>query len=590
MDASIDREVLALLEQALEVAFPDRYVRDHASSPVVRDRALTLLSRDGGALPTGGAPRLGLSREVPDRIGAYRITGLVGEGGMGAVYRGERATGDFDHAVAIKLVRPGVLSEQLTDRLASERQTLAHLSHPNIARLFDGGSTANGEPYIVMELVDGLPLDGWLTRNPSEAERIRLFLAICDAVGFAHQNLVIHRDLTPSNVLVTADGSPKLIDFGIARPVVLENSEDRSNEPRPVENLTMTPGYGAPERKGGFPATTLSDIYSLGRLLDRLFPTPRSRDLASIFAMASADDPEERYPSADALSEDIERWRDGKPVAARRGGRWYSLSRFLARNRVAVGAATLAFTLLIFALISTIVANTRAERARVEAEQRFAQTRSLAKTLLFDVYDQVSRVPGSTSARFDVARAGLRYLDALAVDPRAPFAVRVEAGQGYARLADVIGSGAIGALGRLADSGKLLDRAEAILNAARSEHPAETTARQALASLLIERAHVALFNDNDVPRAAAASEKALALTRLDPSTDPEAARIRAAALSSQGEALSWDLHWQQALQFYDRAEAYIAGLAPSIKESKSLIRIRATNQRLIGGSEAQAAR
>ena len=204
-----------------------------------------------GAFHTGGAFHETLDdTAVPEQIGAYKITGLIGRGGMGAVYRGERVSGDFDHDVAIKVVRPGAMSDKLIARFEAERQTLASLSHPNIARLFDGGTLESGAPYIVMEYIDGLPITDFADKNnAAKAERLALFKAVCSAVSHAHQNLIIHRDITPSNVLVDKGGQVKLIDFGIAKPF----DEDAAvlDMEHSLASLSFTPGFAAPERSQG---------------------------------------------------------------------------------------------------------------------------------------------------------------------------------------------------------------------------------------------------------------------------------------------------------------------------------------------------
>ena len=204
------------------------------------------------------------------RLGHYRILKEIGRGGMAAVYAAVRADDEFDQEVAIKLVRHGMESELMVARFRQERQILAHLDHPSIARLFDGGVTPDGLPYLVMEKIDGEPIDAFCDRRRlSVEERLGLFRTVCQAVDYAHRNLVIHRDLKPSNILVTSDGTPKLLDFGIAK---LIEPEERGREteltldgPRP-----MTPDYASPEQVRGRPVTTASDVYALGVLLYRL--------------------------------------------------------------------------------------------------------------------------------------------------------------------------------------------------------------------------------------------------------------------------------------------------------------------------------
>lgn len=471
MDEAVERDALALVEAALDQPMPAEHVRRHATGPAVRERALALLSRQpSAALRTGDLADLDQSSPPPERVGAYRITGLIGQGGMGAVYRGERATGDFDHQVAIKLVRPGALGDELIERFARERQTLARLAHPTIARLLDGGTTPDGQPYIVMELVDGVPLDRWLATNPPAPARLDLFLAVCDAVGFAHRNLVVHRDLTPPNVLVTPEGAPKLIDFGIARPVGGEAAGDRAQ--------TATPGFAAPERLlPGGAATTSGDIYALGRLLERVFPEPRARDLSAVVAKATAEHPDDRYPTADALAADVQAWRDRRPVAARRGGPGYAFRRFVDRNRLSVGAGAAALVLLLAAFAGTVWALDRARAAQRAEAARFDQVRALARYLLFDLNGRMARVAGNVGARADMAGQAQRYLTILSdAAGRDRPDLRLETAQGLIRLARIQGSPTEPNIGEPAAAERNLAQARTLLADLDATRPAVAAA------------------------------------------------------------------------------------------------------------------
>jgi serine/threonine protein kinase len=204
------------------------------------------------------------------RVGAYQITGQIGVGGMGEVFRAVRADDEYRVAVAIKLVRGGQDSDFVVHRFKTERQILASLDHPNIARLLDGGTTEEGSPYFVMELIEGHPIDEYCGRHKlSITDRLKLFLQVCSAVQFAHQHLVIHRDIKPSNILVASDGVPKLLDFGIAK--ILEgNNDGAQSETTLTAFRVLTPGYASPEQIKGEPITTASDVYSLGVVLYKL--------------------------------------------------------------------------------------------------------------------------------------------------------------------------------------------------------------------------------------------------------------------------------------------------------------------------------
>ncbi|MEM8934466.1 MAG: serine/threonine-protein kinase [Acidobacteriota bacterium] len=302
---------------------------------------------------------------APDRIGRYRLTQRLGEGGTGTVYRAEPVAGG--DPVAIKILRHGPWSPQAGRRFAAERHMLARLDHPFVARLLDGGTTPNGSPYLVMELVDGEPIDVYCARHQLTIEqRIRLFMPVCAAVHEAHRNLIVHRDLKPSNILVTHGGVPKLLDFGIAK--LLEPGAESMTG----SQIPMTPRYASPEQLAGGPVTTVSDVYSLGLLLHelltgrRLFEeadTPAAvlehrvrevrpdrpslvappelqrrlrGDLDRIVGMALAEEPERRYASAAQLAEDLERHLERRPVRAQPDTLLYRLSRFVRRHQLAV--------------------------------------------------------------------------------------------------------------------------------------------------------------------------------------------------------------------------------------------------------------
>ncbi len=345
-----------------------------------------------------------------DRIGPYRILRLLGRGGMGAVFLAERDDDQFRQTVAIKLVRANILSPDTLARFKAERQILASLDHPNIAHLLDGGAAPNGMPYVVIEYIDGEPITEYCRkRHLPIRDRIHLFRKICSAVHYSHQNLIVHRDLKPGNILVTRDGEPKLLDFGIAKlldPAVPAATETRAR--------LMTPEYGSPEQVRGEPVTTASDIYALGVVLfelltgERPYDVPSTSplaveqaicmmeprrpstldrevrgDLETILLMALRKEPARRYASADRFSEDLGRYLTGYPVQAR-PDRWsYRTARFLRRNRAGTAAA-LAFALVLMAAVLTVsrqarrtagerdkavVARAQAEEARVQAEK-----------------------------------------------------------------------------------------------------------------------------------------------------------------------------------------------------------------------------
>lgn len=436
-DPDIERVALELFERYLDMdeGLRDAWLDEQTVGQLaLRARIDEIRVADRlSLLMTGGATRAIDEGKRPERIGAYAIIGTIGSGGMGTVYHGSRDAGDFTHDVAIKLIKPGVLSERLIDRFRSERQTLAQLRHPNIAQLYDGGEADDGSPYIVMELVEGLPLLEWAKgQQLTDQKRAELVSTIARAVGFAHRNLVVHRDITPTNILVTADGTAKLIDFGIAKPV---EQQAVCDEVAPsIGSLSLTPGFAAPERMQSAQVTTAADIYSLGKVLAAMV-TADNDDLAAIIARATAADSADRYPTAEALANDVDAWRSGFPVAARNGGWRYRARRFVARNRAAsvTGAAAAVGLLVAFAL--TVAAYQRADHARAAEAARFGELRSLANYMLFDLNGQLARVTGNIDARADLAKRAQAYLSALADAPNADPLLRHEVARGFTALA-----------------------------------------------------------------------------------------------------------------------------------------------------------
>lgn len=585
-DENLEREALALFEAMLEVREDgwDAWINERTRfRPALADRLSAMrIAHANANLVTGGAADAVEEPPAPVRIGAYKITDCIGRGGMGAVYRGERAAGDFSHIVAIKVIKPGLLSETLVERFQRERQLLASLSHPGIAQLYDGGETEDGSPYFIMEYVDGLPLFAWIKmQDPPRAERLRVFREICAAVAFAHRGLVVHRDLTPSNVMITDQGV-KLIDFGIARPAD-EAGERRDSSKGSVASLSLTPGYAAPERLTSSEVTTAADIYSLGKLLERLMPPgPNERELAAIIAKATANNPLARYPTADALSADVTALHDGHPVSAFSGGKRYATAKFIGRHRYFVSAATAALVLLLTAFGFTLLANARAEAALAQSERRFQETRSIAKAMLFDAFDEVSRVPGSTKAREYLARTGLSYLEALAKDERAPIDVQVEAGQGFLRLSQVMGGGQSSQLGRYQDANALLARSAEIIARLRKAHPDDPLVRSAMASLLIEQSGANLYNNNEPEKARTHAREAQALLLPIAAGAAETARIYATAIQAEGDSYGWLDDYAKAREVHQRGEAWIAALPPAIQADRGVMSVRSANVRLLG--------
>ena len=426
-------EANALLDSALDLPADERqaWLESHCTDAQLRADLIRLLAYDAAPPDALARVKLALDRQhepaAPEQVGDYRIVRLLGEGGMGSVYLAERVSADYRQPVALKLMRSGVYAAEERARFRRERQILARLEHPRIARLIDGGITPAGVPYIAMEYVDGAPITGWCDarRVPIEA-RLRLFVGVCATLQFAHQNLVVHRDLKPANILVDARGDLKLLDFGIAK--LLDSSAAEQTE---TGMRRLTPPYAAPEQYGADPITTAADIYALGVLLYELLsgtrPPPADRgaapalaartrrepdegaradargttpsallralrgDLDTIVAKALAQDPGQRYASALALGEDVQRHLDGKAVHARPPALRYRLGKFVVRHRYGVVAASIA-TLALLAASLWSLREAAAERRSAERAESAAARATAVKSFLLDLFE--SSAPG----------------------------------------------------------------------------------------------------------------------------------------------------------------------------------------------------
>jgi serine/threonine protein kinase len=456
----------------------------------------SLLSFDGeaGQVVAGaveGAAALFQSDDVGlaegDRIGVYRVIREIGRGGMGTVYLAERDDEEFRKQVAIKLVTRGLDTADLLRRFRHERQILARLDHPYIARLLDGGSTGDGRPFLVMEYVEGTRITGWCAdRMLAARERIELFRKVCAAVQSAHQNLVVHRDLKPGNILVDAEGSPKLLDFGIAKLLDPDDAPEFTLSAGGVQMLT--PDYASPEQVLSGPITTATDVYSLGVILYELLagvrphrlqnystseiervvceqdpekpstarrlaaargetpkaPPLKAGDLDNIVLKAMQKEPARRYGSATELSEDLRRYLEGLPVQAREDTLRYRARKFIRRHRAGVAAAVLLVATLAGGITVSAVEARRAER-------RFSEVRRIAHAVLYDIHDAI-RDQGSVKAREIVVKTALEYLDGLARESAGDPSIQLELAQAYERVGDVQGNATQSSLGRTEDA------------------------------------------------------------------------------------------------------------------------------------------
>jgi len=435
-------------------------------------------------------------------VGQYRLLEKIGAGGMGDVFRAERADGLFERAVAIKVIRTSVHGADVTRRFLGERQILASLQHPNIVTLLDAGATQAGQPYIVMELVDGAPLNTYCRdRGLTLDARLRLFVHVCRAVQYAHQRAIVHRDLKPANILVTRDGIAKVLDFGIAK--LLETSAATAATVTGFFPGPLTPNYASPEQLRGLPVTIACDVYALGILLyeiaagarpydttghtldhilemvlrtDVVRPSDakvtddrakawRGRlkgDLDAITMKAIAKEPDRRYGSAGELADDLERFLVGKPVVAREPSAVYMLRRLASRNKAVVAIACASMVLILTAFGVALWQRHEAVIARARAEERFKEVRQLAKSLIFKIHDAVEPLAGSTPVRHTIVNEGLAYLQLLERDSAGDPTLQRELADGYRQIGNILGSPGTPNLGDRPGALKQFEKAHAL--------------------------------------------------------------------------------------------------------------------------------
>ncbi|MEP0547418.1 MAG: serine/threonine-protein kinase [Rhodothermales bacterium] len=495
----------AALEPDARAAFLDA---ETADDPALREEVEALLAADadaddylgrlnlkfvGPALESALAQRDAL---IGSEVGPYRVLRMLGQGGMGAVYLAERADGAFAQTVALKLVRPG-LAPDLTTRFLAERRILARLEHPNIARLIDGGVTADGRPWLAMEYAAGEPITDYCDRKQlSVNERLALFEEVCEAVTFAHRNLVVHRDLKPSNILVAESGSGstvKLLDFGIAK--LMEDDDAFAVAETRTGMRVMTPEYAAPEQVRGEPVSTATDVYALGVLLYELLtgrrpyrlasrvrheverailedeptrpstavgePLPEtertttpdtlsqarradtaalrrrlSGDLDQIVLTALRKEPDRRYGSAEAFADDVRRHLHGQPVKAQPDTAGYRARKFVRRHRGSVAAAALVFVALAAGLGTALWQADRAEAEAVRAQTEAAKAREVT-TFLIDLFETNNPNESRGDAipvRDVLERGAVRVLEDLDGEPDVQAALLSAIGEVYRKL------------------------------------------------------------------------------------------------------------------------------------------------------------
>lgn len=471
---NIETQALNLLEKALSLPNSEQeaFLKTETSfDDALRTRVMSLWNVNEHSLkaPSTGSGLDWAARESrPLNIGSFKIIDELGSGGMGSVYLGRKETDDFTFDAAIKVVRKDSLSDTSIERLKLERRILANLRHPNIAHFYDGGEIEHGHPFFVMEHVKGQKLFDYLQKKDMSAlNRLAIFKDICAAVAFAHQNLVIHRDLTPANILVSKDGVTKLIDFGIAHTLGDERKLETSEK-------TGTLGYIAPERRKGVSASTITDIFSLGVIFKELLENttyPRKSDLIAIANKSSNDVPENRYQSVDALLQDLHLYEAGKAVNAVESSWYYSTKRFIGRHRLVASATTSIFVISLMASVLISISYFQAEMAEERSRNRFNEVRELANFMMFELYDEVEKLDTSLTAREMLVETTLNYLDRLSELPEAPQDLQVELALGYQRMADVTGGTGAVNFGKRTSANNLYAEAKAQIDLAYVHNP-----------------------------------------------------------------------------------------------------------------------
>ncbi|HEY3453526.1 MAG TPA: protein kinase [Bryobacteraceae bacterium] len=594
------------------------------------------------AAPTLAEETANYAADSPDRligriIGPYRIAAEIGRGGMGSVYRALRIDGEFEAAVAIKIVRHGMNSDLVLSRFRTERQIQAKLGHPNIARLLDGGTTSDGLTYFVMESIEGLPLTKYCdSRQLSITERLKLFRKVCDAVSYAHQNLIVHRDLKPDNILVTADGTPKLLDFGIAK--ILDVPTDGS-QPTMTMVRMGTPAYSSPEQILGEPVGVATDVYSLGIILYELLTGKRpyrldslgweesarvvcerdatrpssvisskadspeeteqisfarrttvdglrkrlAGDLDNIVSVALRKEPSRRYRSVDRLSEEIQNHLEGRPVQARGDSIVYKTTKLIGRHKLAF-AVVAAFSILFLA--ASGVAAWQAHRLAVRVDE----DRKLATSFLVNVHEAITRLPGSTPVREALLTKSMEYLNRLATDAGDDREMRRSLALVYERFADLqVGADAAG-FGKSAEALQTYETAARIREALAREAPQDLMAQRDLAANYLLGSYIT-GRASTLDQRMAYDRKALAITEKLHAAQPQNRDYQillARAYTSLAYGYGLSGRWSDAIAYYRKALAIRERIAADSPNDTAAQRELATLYYRIGVTETQS--
>jgi eukaryotic-like serine/threonine-protein kinase len=633
MSASLSgpwREARRLFHACIDLDAKDRadlLAREHAVDPGIKAEVESLLAHadenDGfmeRAAAEAGIVSVLRGSPVGQRVGAYEIVELLAEGGMGGVYKAVRADDQYRQQVAIKLVRRGLEGEAMLARFKAERQILASLAHPHIARMLDGGLTEDGLPYFVMELIEGEAIDLYCERRRlSVAQRLELFCDVCEAVQYAHQNLTVHRDLKPGNILVTESGVVKLLDFGIAKVL---DAGGPANATITVLRA-MTPEYSSPEQLKGEPVTTATDVYSLGVILYRLLsgcspyraaasePYALARevcdtepakpsvalaertnvalrkqlegDLDGIVLMALRKERDKRYASAQQLSDDIRRHLARLPVLARQSTWRYRSGRFLDRNKLVVSAVAFVVMALVAGIVSTAWQARIAAGERDRAQRHFNSVRELANAFMFEFHDAIKNLSGALPARQLVVAKALTYLDGLAAEAGDDLSLQRELATAYEKVGDLqagYGAAHLGDTeGALRSYRKALSLRESSAQAAAGD-PGGPGAQESLRRLITTQGKLGdlLVAIGDAPGAQVQAEHLLAtaskLAAMHPG-DATNRRILATAYLDHGWKQAAQGQWQEGLAQCRKGAALMETLLAHAPTNKPLQRILA---------------
>ena len=545
----VERRALALLERLVEnpgnSRLRERLLRS-VSEPI-RARVTALeaaAARVSRLLPTEfdlAAEDFAAQLGPGTRIGAFRLTAPVGRGGMGEVWAAERADGLYAQRVAIKVIRRRT-SPAMQAAFAKERQMLAKLEHPHIARLIDGGVARVGEgdeglPWLAMEFCDGQPIDE-AAAGLSARARIALFVKAADAIRFAHGRMIAHADIKPSNILVDGAGQVKLLDFGIATVLDGAAAGEQAAAPSACAPGPLTREFASPQRLAGAGSSVADDVFALGRTLAAVLATIDDAELSAIVGKASAAAEADRYASVDALIADLDRWASHLVVSAMPQTRRYRLDKFVARNRRWVLITGVALVLIGAISAYATRSSVQAEIARTREAARSNELRQLTRYMLFDLYDQLARQPGTVEKREQIAARAVDYLARLQADRGASPAMRLDAARSYRRLAAIQGLPGMSNLGDPDRAAVSLGRAEAILAPLVAERPRDAAALAELGWVYADR--WSLHADNrDSPTANREARRWFDAALAAAPREPAALLGRLTTIKSEGYDLIW---------------------------------------------------